>query len=86
MGDDEAEDVGRVLVLGRVRKVGVGERVDDEEQGPIHVAKYERPEGWDLPVLTGADYDIEIAAELLTLQVKSVCYIGHKENAGGLTE
>ena len=65
MREDEAKDVDRVVAEGP--EFGVGETVDDKEDGGRDVADEGAPEHGDVPVLAGADDDVQVAAELVTL-------------------
>jgi hypothetical protein len=80
MADSEAHDVQRVSLAGercaRVDEVGVGEGVHDSEDGSGDVFYQRTPEDWDVPVLAGADDDIQILAELLALGFVSSSVVG----------
>ena len=65
MREDEAEDVDGVVAQGP--EFGVGETVDDEEDGGGDVADQRAPEHGDVPVLAGTDNDVKVATELVAL-------------------
>ena len=65
MREDEAKDVDGVVAEGP--ELGVGETVDDEEDRGRDVADEGAPEHGDVPILAGADDDVQVAAELVTL-------------------
>lgn len=73
VADAEAHDVQRVLTAGQGRagvdEVGVGEGVDDCEDGTGDVFDQWTPDDGDVPVFAGADNDVEVAAELLALWI-----------------
>lgn len=72
VADCESHDVQRVGLAGQrvagVDEVGVGEGVDDGKNGAGDVFDQRTPDDGDVPVLAGANDDVQILTELLALQ------------------
>lgn len=58
-----------------VDEVGVGEGVYNCEDGAGDVFYQWAPEDWDVPVLAGADDDVQVLAELFALECVRWCVL-----------
>jgi hypothetical protein len=82
VADTEAHDMQRVGLTGKrcagVDEVGVGEGVHDGEDWAGDVLHQRAPEDWNVPVLAGADDDVQILAKLFTLgcvRLRIICQL-----------